>query len=303
MLIYRRTSLLESSAQTLVNTVNCVGVMGKGLAEAFKQREPQMFAAYKRICDQRMLEPGKLWLWRGSPNWVLNFPTKVHWRNPSKIEWIEYGLEKFVAAYESQGITEVSFPKLGCGNGNLGWDDVRPVMEHYLSRIPIKVYIHDYTKDIGLPEHLETIANALRNMDASAPSFEGFLQSLHQIVKMGGDRLTELGNNAPFCAAMTGPDALQIEADGVRWQFEEDALRGVWLELQAGVVTQDLAAWTARDAGGQMVSLLSLIPGIRPIEIQRRGAEQAELAVERVPSWHRLSPVAPPPMQTTPAWP
>jgi O-acetyl-ADP-ribose deacetylase (regulator of RNase III) len=63
MLIYRRTSLLESSAQTLVNTVNCVGVMGKGIARAFKEREPQMFGAYKRICDEKLLEPGKLWLW------------------------------------------------------------------------------------------------------------------------------------------------------------------------------------------------------------------------------------------------
>ncbi len=145
MLIYRRTSLLESSAQTLVNTVNCVGVMGKGLAQAFKEREPSMFAAYKRICDDRKLEPGKLWLWRGSDNWVLNFPTKIHWRSPSRIEWIEAGLQKFVAAYESQAITEISFPKLGCGNGNLDWSDVQPVMERYLKDLPIKVYIHDYT--------------------------------------------------------------------------------------------------------------------------------------------------------------
>ena len=109
MLIYRRTSILESPAQTLVNTVNCVGVMGKGLAHAFKEREPDMFKAYKRICDQKALVPGKLWLWRGSGSWVLNFPTKVHWRNPSRLEWIEEGLAKFVAAFMEQGITEISF--------------------------------------------------------------------------------------------------------------------------------------------------------------------------------------------------
>lgn len=302
MLIYRRTSLLESSAQTLVNTVNCVGVMGKGLAEAFKQREPRMFAAYKRICYQRQLDPGKLWLWRGSPNWVLNFPTKLHWRNPSRLEWIEAGLEKFVAAYEAQGITEISFPKLGCGNGNLEWSEVRPLMERHLGKLPIKVYIHDYTKDIGLPEHLETIADAVRRTGPAAPSFEGFLQSLHQIVDIGGDQLVELDSMAPFRAAMTGPDVLEIEASGTHWEFEEEALRGVWLELQSGVVTRDLAAWTARDAGGQMVSLFSLIPGIRPIEIQRRGADAPELAIERVPGWQSLSPVAPVPGQTAFAW-
>lgn len=302
MLIYRRTSLLESSAQTLVNTVNCVGVMGKGLAQAFKEREPEMFAAYKRICDQRLLEPGKLWLWRGSPSWVLNFPTKQHWRQPSRLEWIEAGLAKFVSAYESQGITEISFPKLGCGNGNLEWDDVRPVMEQYLAKLPIKVYIHDYTRDIGLPEHLETIADAVRRAGTAEPSFEGFLSSLHRVVGMGGDQLVELDSHAPFRASMTGPEALAIEAGSAHWEFEEEALRGVWLELQSGVVTRDAAAWTARDAGSQMVSLLSLLPGIRPIEIQRRGAPDPELAIERVPGWKGLSPVAPPPGQTAFAW-
>ncbi len=302
MLIYRRTSLLESSAQTLVNTVNCVGVMGKGLAHAFKVREPTMFAAYKRICDQHLLEPGKLWLWRGSPNWVLNFPTKLDWRQPSKVEWIEAGLDKFVSAFESQGITEISFPKLGCGNGNLEWDEVRPVMERYLGKLPIKVYIHDYTRDIGLPEHLETIADAVRREGRAEPSFESFMQSLHKVVDLGGEQLVELGSHAPFRAVMTAPDALAIEAGDARWQFEEEALRGVWLELQSGVVTKDAAAWTERDAGPQMVSLLSLLPGLRPIEIQRRGAADPELAIERVPGWQILSPVAPLPGQTAFAW-
>ena len=302
MLIYRRTSLLESDAHTLVNTVNCVGVMGKGLAQAFKDREPQMFTAYKRICDQNMLEPGKLWLWRGAPNWVLNFPTKVHWRNPSKLEWIEAGLEKFVSAYESQGITEISFPKLGCGNGNLEWDEVRPIMERYLGELPIKVYVHDYSKEIGLPEHLEAIADVLRRAGPPTLSFEGFLQSLHQVVELSGERLVELSSHEPFRVAMSAAETLEIESGNVHWQFEEEALRGVWLELQSGVVTKERAAWTSRDAGPQMVTLLSLVPGIRPIEIQRRGAKDAELAVERSPVGYAPSPVTSPPSQTAFAW-
>lgn len=302
MLIYRRTSLLESSAQTVVNTVNCVGVMGKGLAQAFKEREPPMFVAYKRICDQQLLEPGKLWLWRGSSSWVLNFPTKMHWRNPSKLQWIEVGLAKFVSAYEAQGITEISFPKLGCGNGNLDWDEVRPVMESYLGDLPIKVYIHDFTKDIGLPEHLEEIAETVRRTTSGEPSFEGFLESLRQVVDLGGDKLVELSSHSPFRAEMTAPQALSIDAGDMRWQFEEEALRGVWLELQSGVVTKDRAGWTARDAGTQLVTLLSLLPGVRPIEIQRRGASNPELAVERLPAWHELSPVSPSAGQTAFAW-
>lgn len=302
MLIYRRTSLLESNAQTLVNTVNCVGVMGKGLAHAFKEREPSMFSTYKQICDQRQLEPGKLWLWRGSPNWILNFPTKIHWRNPSKLEWIDAGLAKFVSAYEEQGITDVSFPRLGCGNGNLDWDDVRPLMEHHLGDLPIKIYIHDYVKNIGLPKHLETIAEAVRRSESALPSFEGFLMSLRHIVNLAGNHLVELSTHSTFRASMEAPDSLEIEAAGNHWQFEEEALRGVWLELQSGVVTEDRAAWTARDAGPQMVSLLSLIPGIRAIEIQRRGADEPELAIEREPGGQTLSPVAPSPGQTAFAW-
>ena len=298
MLIYRRTSLLESSAQTLVNTVNCVGVMGKGLAQAFSKLEPQMFAAYKRICDQRLLEPGKLLLWRASPNWVLNFPTKLHWRNPSRLEWIEAGLEKFVAAYEAQGITEISFPKLGCGNGNLDWEDVRAVMESWLGGLPIKVYIHDFTKDIGLPEHLEAVAQAVRSTDRGEPSFEGFLHSLNRVVELSGERLVELGSQKPFQAVMPDHDALEIEAGTAHWQFEEEALRGVWLELQSGVVTKERAGWTARDAGPQLLSLLSLLPGVRPIEIQRQGATSPELAVERMTGRPALTTIAPSTDQT-----
>lgn len=284
MLIYRRTSLLESSAQTLVNTVNCVGVMGKGLAEAFKEREPEMFAAYKRICDDHMLEPGKLWLWRGSDNWVLNFPTKRHWRNPSRLEWVEAGLAKFASAYEAQGIAEVSFPKLGCGNGGLEWADVRPLMEQYLSHLQIRVYIHDYTKDIGLPEHLETIAHIMRDERLGDPSFEGFLVALRRVVDLGGDQLVELENHEPFRACFTADSGLEIETSQTRWNFEEDALRGVWLELQSGVVTKKRAGWTARDAGTPLISILSLLPGVRPIEIQHLGAPDPELAIERVPA-------------------
>src|SRR6185312_8654562 len=125
-------------------------------------REPEMFAAYKRICEEKLLAPGKLWLWRGSTQMVLNFPTKQHWKNPSKLEWIEAGLKKFVSNYRKLGIVEISFPRLGCGNGGLDWKKVCPLMEKYLSGLPIQVYIHDYTVDVGLPEHMEEVAKLLR---------------------------------------------------------------------------------------------------------------------------------------------
>lgn len=89
-----------------------------------------------------MLEPGKLYLWRKSEKWILLFPTKVHWRNPSKLEYIELGLKKFVDNWKKLGINSIAFPRLGCGNDNLNWNDVRPLMEKYLKDLPIDVYIY-----------------------------------------------------------------------------------------------------------------------------------------------------------------
>ncbi len=226
----------------------------------------------------------------------------MHWRNPSKLEWVEAGLVKFASAYEAQGISEISLPKLGCGNGNLEWNEVRPLMERYLGDLPIKVYIHDFTKDIGLPEHLEAIAETARRGTASEPSFEAFLNSLRDVVKIGGEQMLELSSGEAFRASLIGDDAIAIDAPRGHWEIEEDALRGVWLELQSGIVTKKSAGWTERDAGPQLVSLLSLLPGVRPIEIHRRGASDAELAIEREPVANLFSSVIPKPSQAAFAW-
>lgn len=283
MLIYRRTSILESPAQTLVNTVNCVGVMGKGLAHAFKNREPEMYKSYKRICDERILIPGKLWLWRGKSNWILNFPTKFHWRDPSRIEWIEQGLEKFVSAYAAQRIAEASFPKLGCGNGNLDWTEVRPLMEHYLSNVDIPIYIHDYTVDVGLPEHLEPVAAALRQSGVSSSSYETFIEAIGSVIEFSGGKLETLGKNEPFSAHVRKDYGLAIETQSTTCLFEEDDLRGVWLDLQNGLVTERKAGWAIRGGGAPLLSLLSVLPSVRPVQIQRPGQLEPEYAIEPRP--------------------
>ncbi len=279
MLIYRRTSLLESPAQTLVNTINCVGVMSKGIAREFKALDPQMFAAYKRICEQKLLEPGKLFLWQGSDVWILNFPTKIHWRNPSKLEWIEAGLKKFVSCYENLGICEISFPRLGCGNGGLDWTVVRPLMEHYLSPLPIHVYIHDYTVDIGLPEHLESIARTLREEQPSDANFQTFVESLHRVVNLTGANLMDIETKEPISASLVNEN-LKIDAGTASWTFETEDLWGVWVSLQKGLLTKEKAGWSTADGGRQLLSILSLLPHIRPVEIQRADESHPELAVE-----------------------
>jgi len=153
MLKYIEGDIFNSPAQVLVNTVNTVGVMGKGIALSFKKLYPDMFTAYRKECDKHRLVIGKLMLWYGPDHWVLMFPTKEHWRNPSKIEYIEKGLMAFTRRYADYNITSVAFPRLGCGNGELDWKEVKPVMEKYLKDLPIDVYIYLGPMKEVTPEH------------------------------------------------------------------------------------------------------------------------------------------------------
>ncbi|QFZ54513.1 macro domain-containing protein [Oceanihabitans sp. IOP_32] len=142
-------NIFNSKAQTIVNTVNCVGVMGKGIALVFKLRYPKMFDLYKDHCKSKLIGIGKLWLYKGEKNapWVLNFPTKFHWKYPSKIEYLEKGLEKFCSTYKDQGITSIAFPLLGTHNGGLDKDTVLNLMEEYLSKCEIDIEIYEYVPE------------------------------------------------------------------------------------------------------------------------------------------------------------
>ena len=157
MLNYVEISLFNLPAQTLVNTVNTVGVMGKGIALQFKQLYPEMYEQYRKFCLQGSLVVGKLYVYRTPNKIIVNFPTKRHWREHSQIKFIEDGLQKFVERYADYGISSVAFPQLGCGNGELDWDSqVKPVMEKYLKDLPIPVYIHLYKPQANfVPERLD----------------------------------------------------------------------------------------------------------------------------------------------------
>jgi len=153
LITYVKQDLFESPAQVIVNTVNTVGVMGKGIAKRFKDIYPDMFVKYVELCEKDLFNVGQLWLYKTPHKWVLNFPTKKHWRSSSKIEYVEEGLKKFVETYEEKGITSISFPLLGCGNGGLNWEnEVKPLMEKYLRPLPIEVYIH-LSDNQKKPEH------------------------------------------------------------------------------------------------------------------------------------------------------
>ncbi|MGO8920643.1 MAG: macro domain-containing protein [Stellaceae bacterium] len=135
--------LLASDAQTLVNTVNCVGVMGKGIALAFKQRFPEMYKDYVARCERHEVRLGRPYLYRQLVGpWILNFPTKDHWRAVSRLDDIVAGLEYLAKHYEEWKITSLAVPPLGCGNGQLDWNVVGPTLYRFLNglEIPVEMY-------------------------------------------------------------------------------------------------------------------------------------------------------------------
>ena len=149
MIVFKTDNIFNSESQTLVNTVNCKGVMGKGLALQFKQRYPEMFEEYKLACKKENLNHGgDIFIWNYIDMYkhkkILCFATKEHWMYPSKIEWIERGLKNFCANYKSFGITSIAFPKLGCTNGKLDWEnEVKPLMFKYLQPLDIICEIYE----------------------------------------------------------------------------------------------------------------------------------------------------------------
>ena len=131
--VIKDRNIFDSQCQTIVNTVNCVGVMGKGLALEMKNRYPNMFDKYKEYCDKGYIDIGKLWLYKHSDEkWILNFPTKKHWKNKSEYEYIDEGMKKFVETYKDKGITSIAYPMLGCNNGGLEKDIVLQIMTKHL---------------------------------------------------------------------------------------------------------------------------------------------------------------------------
>lgn len=147
MIQYVTGDLLADEAVALVNTVNTVGVMGKGIALQFKRRFPGNFKAYKQAVEEGQVGPGTMFVWHtgrlDNPQYVINFPTKRHWRARSRLEDIESGLEELERTVHKLGIRSIAVPPLGCGSGGLDWADVRPLIETHLRRlegIDIRVY-------------------------------------------------------------------------------------------------------------------------------------------------------------------
>ncbi|HIX53945.1 MAG TPA: macro domain-containing protein [Candidatus Sphingobacterium stercoripullorum] len=153
MIRYIKGNLLESKAQALVNTVNTVGVMGKGIALQFKKQYPNNFKSYARACKNNEIKIGKLFITEESSlltgnKTIINFPTKTTWKLPSKYEYIEKGLLALVQAINQKGIKSIAIPALGAGNGGLKWSEVKQLISKHLSEIDCEVWVYEPNNSI-----------------------------------------------------------------------------------------------------------------------------------------------------------
>ena len=148
MIEYTSGNILYADVEALVNTVNCVGVMGRGIALQFKNAYPENFEAYEAACRRNEVQPGRMFVFATgdltNPRYIINFPTKRHWRGKSRIEDIESGLIDLVAVVREHGIRSIAIPPLGSGLGGLEWDDVRPRIEAALQDLPqLRVLVYE----------------------------------------------------------------------------------------------------------------------------------------------------------------
>lgn len=152
MIEYTQGNLLEADVEALVNTVNTVGVMGKGIALMFKESFPGNYAAYAAACKRQEVQTGHMFVTERDallgPRWIINFPTKQHWRARTRMEWIDDGLKDLKRVIRERGIRSIAMPPLGCGNGGLDWEAVRPRIEGAMSELDdVRVLIFEPTRE------------------------------------------------------------------------------------------------------------------------------------------------------------
>lgn len=234
MISFVEGNLFESPAQVLVNTVNTVGAMGKGIAKEFKRIYPEMFKKYLQLCEDGNFKIGDLFLHKTENKWILNFPTKEHWRNPSKIEFLQAGLKKFAKEYSKMGIHSIAFPPIGSGNGELDFEKtVRPVMLEYLGYLPIQVLIYPNRNDPYAPEHLTP--KAIKSWLRSEPKSLSFIEVWEDIklIVSSKDTFKTLSHGTNYNVKI-GPESknLIIETKSRKIIVEYELLLRLWQQIR-----------------------------------------------------------------------
>lgn len=212
MIKYTSENIFSVNTEAIINTVNTVGVMGKGLALEFKKRYPSNYDSYYKACKNNDVKIGKMFITQRSqelnPKYIINFPTKVHWKNPSKLEWIESGLEDLVKFIKYKNIKSIAIPQLGCANGGLSWNVVKLVIEEKLkdlNEVEIKIIVYN-NNDISSNDMKVIIAGS-RDCTDMKILLEAINESKFNISEVisggarGADALGELwakNNNIPL---------------------------------------------------------------------------------------------------------
>lgn len=204
MIRFTKGDILRTDAEALVNTVNCVGVMGRGVALQFKKRFPANYSAYAAACERGEVQPGRMFVVATGalthPHYIINFPTKRHWRNKSRLEDIENGLQALVAEIRSHGIRSIAIPPLGSGLGGLDWTEVRPRIAQAMADLP--------EVDVLIFEPLDENVEIARNPARPAPS-------------LTPGRATLVGLMDRYLAALLDPFITLIEVHKLMYFLQE----------------------------------------------------------------------------------
>jgi len=245
--------------------------MGKGVALQFKQLFPDMFKEYRRHCEQGRFSIGNLSLHKTENKWVLNFPTKKHWRQPSRPEYIEAGLKRLVSIYEETGLYDIAMPLLGCGNGELDWPtQVEPIVERYLKALPINVFIHFYPRGVApVPEHrnIADMEEWLRSEPEQLAFAEVWRDLQHLIAN--SHTFETLAAQTRFTASVSDdPVGVRVVTNSKQVLFTYDELLDFWQQLRSyGYTFRSIApSGLTRDAS-YLYPLFSRLSYVTPIEM------------------------------------
>ena len=268
MITYIDGDIFESPAKTLVNTVNTKGVMGKGIALEFKRIYPEMFKRYRMHCEKKNLTIGRLYLYKTAHKWILNFPTKEHWRNPSRLEYIESGLQKFVSKYAEMGVTSIAFPQLGCGNGELDFDSqVKPLMEGYLGKLSMPVYIYLRKNLHDVPEHknVSSVSGWLRSEPSALP-FDEVWQDVIEILRQQSEFRTTTKGNMYFAYIDRDLQSISVQSSGKNFRILKEDILVFWQQLRDFGLTYSGIAAEHRHLS-YLMPVFEQLPYIHPVRI------------------------------------
>jgi O-acetyl-ADP-ribose deacetylase (regulator of RNase III) len=270
VIFYVEGNLFESPASVLVNTVNTVGVMGKGVAAAFRRLYPEMFGEYRALCEAGKIAIGTLWLYRTANKSVLNFPTKTHWRKPSKPEYVEEGLRTFVRVYQAAGISSVAFPALGCGNGGLDFQgQVKPLMERYLRDVKANVFVYPHRVSTAAPEHREIgqMSRWLRSVPEDL-SFVEVWDELASLVASGPTFPCDDRTVRFHYQLSTEPQGIRVSWSDGEYTLLYEQLLDIWQELRAVGFSECRVSGTSSSLLARAVqALLTQLPYVRSVRL------------------------------------